>query len=89
MIFPATAKAASRPINALATNTRVIPQHWCTPCGKQTWVVTFEEAFEIWAGGALRSGQPKEEFHITELHQVQTATGARLICLHSLFPNAF
>jgi hypothetical protein len=91
MMYKATAKATTETSKVMATTatTRVIPQHWCAQCGKQTWVVSVEEAIEIWAGGSQALGQTSDEFQVTELHRVKTESGTKLICLHSLFPKAF
>jgi hypothetical protein len=89
MIYTATATGKTSKVMATTATTRVIPQHWCAQCGKQTWVVSFEEAYEIWAGGSQAASQTKSEFQMTELHQVKAGSDAKLICLHSLFPNAF
>jgi hypothetical protein len=89
MIYSATATSKTSKVMATTATTRVIPQLWCAQCGKQTWAISFEEAFEIWAGGSQAARQTKSEFQMTELHQVKTGSDTNLICLHSLFPNAF
>jgi hypothetical protein len=91
MVYTVIAKLMTIKSNNFETTetTRVIPQQWCSECAKQTWVVSFEEAFEIWAAGSQAASQSNNKFQLTELHQVQTVSGAKLICLHSLFPNAF
>jgi len=91
MMYTTTAKAPMEQTHLLAATdaTRVVPQHWCAQCRKQTWVIAFEEAFEIWAAGSQGASQTGSQFQSTELHQVKLASGEEMICLPSLFPNAF
>jgi hypothetical protein len=72
--------------------TRVMPQFWCTACAKLRWMVSLEEAKHLLSTPNYHSQKTNDEHYvqtITRGHQMETSSGAILVCLHALLPQAF
>jgi len=77
---------------SIPAKTRVMPQFWCDGCNQQTWMLTLDEAAKIWADAKSSTlhlsdaGNGRDQKETPQLH---IHTEAQMICLKSLFPNAF